>query len=495
MKTKRKEKSKKVDINGKTDSNKKIKAKKKRLLLRIIRFPVDLAVFLYKLITEKLEFSINFRLSLSYLRLFLKAMLASGLGVIIVYGMLTIYGTVSTDHLSLNKILNKETIKYDELEKYSEEHNTHVLIYDYAVKPVFGTEPSLADYGYKRLIGVVWTDEDFYLAINRSIVNSGVPVKAVIYSDLREELLETLYISKIILIVFAIVSFFSIISIAFLGRGFFQPIREMTQTVKDISGRNLNLRLNVSGSKNELKELALTFNEMMNRIEDYYTRQKQFVSDASHELRTPIAVIQGYTDMLDRWGKNDKAVLQESIDAIKNESENMKELIDKLLFLARHDKDTFELQKEEFSLTEMLQEIAKETQIIDSSHKINFVIEKEEPIYADRHRIKQAIRIFIDNALKYTPTDGEITISLGREDKYLAVSIRDTGIGMTKEELGHVFDRFYRSEQSRTKEKGGHGLGLAIAKIIILGHGGKIRVKSKVGEGSEFIILLSAKQT
>ena len=319
---------------------------------------------------------------------------------------------------------------------------------------------------------------------------SGAHDRLVIYSDITSEIAEVIDISKIILIVFAIVLFFSMISVILSGRGIFQPIREMTQTVKDVSEKNLNLRLNVSGSKNELKELALTFNEMMNRIEDNYNRQKQFVSDASHELRTPIAVIQGYVVMLDRWGKNDAEILKESIAAIKNEAENMNELIDKLLFIARHDNSTFLFEKEEFSLTEMLLEIVKETQIIDTTHKISSNISQEVSLYADKNRMKQAIRILIDNAIKYTPEDGEITVSLGKESNYTAISIKDTGIGMTKEELKHIFDRFYRSDQSRTKEKGGHGLGLAIAKIIIAGHNGKIKVKSKVGEGSEFIILL-----
>ncbi|MDD2498694.1 MAG: ATP-binding protein [Desulfitobacteriaceae bacterium] len=378
------------------------------------------------------------------------------------------------------------------LKEFSLEQDLPLLIYDKTENPVLATEPALADYGYQRLIGVIHTGETTYLAINRNGISfrSPLPVNVVSYSDIGEDLWDILYIAKIILTVFAVVIFFSLISIASIGRGFFQPIKEMTQTVKDISAKNLNLRLNVSGSKDELKELALTFNEMMNRIEDNYNRQKQFVSDASHELRTPIAVIQGYTNMLDRWGKDDREVLQESVDAIKNESNNMKELIDKLLFLARHDKETFVLQKEDFSLTEILREIAKETQIIDSSHKISFHIESEESLYADRNRIKQAIRIFIDNALKYTPPGGEITVTLGHEGDFLAISIKDTGIGMTKEELNHIFDRFYRSEQSRTKEKGGHGLGLAIAKIIILGHQGKIKVRSKVGTGSEFTILL-----
>ena len=143
-------------------------------------------------------------------------------------------------------------------------------------------------------------------------------------------------------------------------------------------------------------------------------------------MRTPIAVIQGYADMLDRWGKNDKEVLQESIDAIKNESENMKDLIDKLLFLARNDKGTLVLQKEEFSLAELVAETVRETQIIDSVHNISFSVKNEVSLYADRKSIKQAVRIFIDNAIKYTPPGGSITISLGEEDSYKTVCIRDT---------------------------------------------------------------------
>lgn len=480
------------NINKKTENNYKVK--KRSRFFQSIRFTKDLLAGIFELIKEKLEFSIRFKLSFSYIGILLRAMIGAGLGVILIFGGLKIYDTVSENYLALSKYLNTDRIEYLEIEKYSEEYHSPVLIYDQAENLLFRTESGLEDLGYKRLIGVVRTEDTIFLAINCNVINSDRTVNVVFYSDISKEVSEIYHISIIILTVFTVVLFFSIISVLFVGRGFFQPLREMTQTVKDISERNLNLRLNVSGSKNELKELALTFNEMMNRIEDYYNRQKQFVSDASHELRTPIAVIQGYTDMLDRWGKNDGEVLQESIDAIKNESENMKELIEKLLFLARHDKDTFVLQKEEFSLTEMLQEIAKETQIIDSSHKMIFHIESEETLYADRNRMKQAVRIFIDNALKYTPTGGEITISLESEGNDTVIRIKDTGIGMTKEELGHIFDRFYRSEQSRTKERGGHGLGLAIAKIIILGHGGKIKVKSKIGEGSEFSILLSKKE-
>lgn len=416
-------------------------------------------------------------------------MIAAGLGVIIVLGVFNIHTSVSKDAAEITNILNENSRNYTEVKRHSQEYGIPVLIYDQHEDLIFASHPELAHYGYKPHLGVVWTDQNLYLAINRGEV-SGFSAKVVIYTDIKQELSLIREVSLVIIIVFSVVAFFSIILIAFSGRRFFEPIKEMTQTVKHISERNLNLRLNVSGSKNELKELALTFNEMMNRIESHYNRQRQFVSDASHELRTPIAVIQGYAVMLDRWGKNDPEVLQESIEAIKNESENMKELIEKLLFLARHDKDTFVFEKEEFSLTEMLSEIARETQIIDNSHELKLNMNKEVSVYADRNRIKQALRVFIDNSIKYTPSGGEIIISL-REDGYeIVIGIKDNGIGMSEEELKYVFDRFYRSDQSRTKEKGGHGLGLAIAKIIILGHGGKIKVKSKVGEGSEFFIVL-----
>ncbi len=442
-------------------------------------------------VKERIEFSIGLKLSLRYIKILLFAMLIAGAGIIMAFGGLTIWEKVSQNLMDIAEIADDNTIPHEKIKAYSLQHHTPVLIYNNEKELVYATEPDLAEHGYKRSVGIVLTDDHIYLAVNRDRMTKSEPLQFVIYSDIQEELVLVLKLAKITLYVFAAVLLFCILAIAFVGRGIFQPIREMTYTVKDISEKNLNLRLNVSGSKNELKELALTFNEMMNRIEEHSNRQKQFVSDASHELRTPIAVIQGYAVMLDRWGKNDQAVLQESVDAIKNEAENMRELIDKLLFLARHDNSTFVFQKEEFSLTEMLQEIVKETQMIDSSHRINCEINKEVSLCADKSRLKQAFRIFIDNAIKYTPQNGEITISLKDEEHSIVVRIKDTGAGMTKEELQRIFDRFYRAEQSRTREKGGHGLGLAIAKIIILGHNGKITVRSKVGEGSEFMVILA----
>ncbi len=460
------------------------------VLKKIVLFPVYVVSWLYHFIREKNTFSIRMRLSLRYTVILTLALSVCGVGFIATYSLNSVYSAVSSNHTDFFNLINTKSPAYPAIEEFAQTHSAPVVVYDLNENVQFASDPAYAQYGYQNPAGIVHDEHGLWLAVNRQTVIDGAFVRVLIYTNITEIAAQTVYVARLIVSIFVPVLLVALILVIAAGGGIFEPIRNMTRTVKHISERNLTLRLNVSGSKNELKELALTFNEMMNRIEDQYNRQKQFVSDASHELRTPIAVIQGYVSMLDRWGKNDQEVLQESIAAIKNEADNMNELIDKLLFLARHDNNTFELQKEEFSMTEMLSEIVKETQIIDPSHRFAFDINTELSICGDKNRLKQALRIFIDNAIKYTPAHGEIAIKLGKENRYITVSIKDTGIGMTEEDLKYIFDRFYRSDKSRTKEKGGHGLGLAIAKIIILGHKGKIKVRSRVGEGSEFIIML-----
>jgi two-component system, OmpR family, sensor histidine kinase ArlS len=268
------------------------------------------------------------------------------------------------------------------------------------------------------------------------------------------------------------------------------PVRKMTETVKSISARDMNTRLDVRGSKDELKDLAKTFNDMLDRLQRSYELQNQFVSDASHELRTPIAVIQGYANLLDRWGKEDKAVLEESIAAIKSESESMKRLVEQLLFLARSDKHTQKIEMTDFKINELIDEVVKETKIIDSKHEILNQYNENITINGDRNLLKEALRIFIDNSIKYTEENGVIKINSHIKNKNLILEIEDTGSGISKEDLPHIFDRFYRADKSRTKDTGGTGLGLSIAKWIVLNHTGTIEVQSKLGWGTKISILL-----
>jgi signal transduction histidine kinase len=271
----------------------------------------------------------------------------------------------------------------------------------------------------------------------------------------------------------------------------FEPIRIMSATANRLTAHNLHsARLNVAGTQNELRDLAKVINEMLDRIETSYDSQKQFVSDASHELRTPIAVIQGYANMLDRWGSTNEEVLGESIEAIVNESRAMQDLVEKLLFLSRHDKKTLKLTKKRFNMRLMVEDMIKETRLLASSRIINSPILDDVVVYGDKQALKQAIRIFIDNAIKYSKDGDEVNIECKNFNGDCIITVKDTGLGMTRMDVEHIFDRFYRSEHVRSQNISGHGLGLSLAKLIILAHTGKIKVRTQFTKGTSFIITI-----
>lgn len=271
----------------------------------------------------------------------------------------------------------------------------------------------------------------------------------------------------------------------------FLPIKNMSRLANRLTVNNLQSeRINIAGTKNELKDLAETINKMLDRIELSYESQKQFVSDASHELRTPIAVIQGYVNMLDRWGKSDPEILEESIEAIKNESKSMQELVEKLLFLSRHDKKTLKLEKHMFNMRVIVEDMLKETKMVATNRIIETKALEDVMVYGDKQALKQAIRVFVDNAVKYTSDGDSIYISCENQDGDCVISVEDTGIGMTKKDIDSIFERFYRSDNVRDKKISGHGLGLSIAKLIILKHTGNIRVRSQYTKGSSFIVTI-----
>lgn len=267
-----------------------------------------------------------------------------------------------------------------------------------------------------------------------------------------------------------------------------KPISIISKEAETVTAQNLSMRLNEEDAQYELKELVRTINDMLSRLENAAAKQQQFVSDVSHEMRTPLAVISGYSDMLERWGKNDEGILDEGIDAIKKETKNMLELIEKLLILVRYDKATMKYDFERFDVSVLIEEIAKECTLMNQDHPIISHIEKHLFIYADAARVKQAVRILTDNALKYSDKDQPIEITLQKVANKASISIRDYGCGISKEDLPHIFDRFYRCDDSRTKETGGHGLGLSIAKALVLDNKGEITVMSKLSSGTTFTL-------
>ncbi|MCR5715777.1 MAG: HAMP domain-containing histidine kinase [Lachnospiraceae bacterium] len=240
----------------------------------------------------------------------------------------------------------------------------------------------------------------------------------------------------------------------------------------------------------ELLGIELAVNHLIERLKDSYRQQARFVNDASHELRTPIAVIQGYAGMLERWGRSDEKVLDESIAAISNEANHMNTLVEQLLFLARGDSGKTVLNKEPFSLNQLMQEIYEESFMIDEHHPYRFRnSEREITVNADRALLKQAVRILVDNAAKYTKEMDEIILGIGltsEQKPYLMVE--DTGIGMSEADVAHMFERFYRSDEARGYQ--GTGLGLSIAKWIVDRHGGHFEVISRTELGTRIMIVL-----
>ena len=237
----------------------------------------------------------------------------------------------------------------------------------------------------------------------------------------------------------------------------------------------------------------MALNSLLRRMQEARAQQMRFVSDASHELRTPIAVIQGYVGILDRWGKSDPAVLEESIGALKSESAHMHQLVEQLLFLARGDSGRQGLVRGTFDMGELVAEVADESQMIDGAH----VYEAWHPgtpagLNADRAMVKQAMRAIVQNAARYSPggTRVQVRALVDEAGGRVGFAVEDEGVGIAPADVAHVFDRFFRADATRSGAREGSGLGLAIAKWIVDAHDGRIEVLSRQGVGTRFTVWL-----
>jgi two-component system, OmpR family, sensor histidine kinase ArlS len=315
-----------------------------------------------------------------------------------------------------------------------------------------------------------------------------------VYFQIIKDMKSEYNFMKILFVLMAIADFIGIVASIIVGyivsKKMLKPIDYITETAENISINNLKERMDITGPDDELKRLANTFNNMIDRLQDSFNRQAQFVSDASHELRTPIAVVQGYANLLDRWGKNDADALEKSIYAIKLEANNMADLVERLLFLAKGDSATQVIEKKEFFLNKLIEEVVEESNVIDQNHEIFSDRNDIVKIAADYGMIKQMLRIFINNSMKFTPEAGKIIINSEINKEFVKITVSDTGIGMPKDEIGNIFDRFYIIDKSRFKGKAGAGLGLSIAKWIIDIHQGSVKVESEEEKGTNIIIKL-----
>jgi two-component system, OmpR family, sensor kinase len=289
----------------------------------------------------------------------------------------------------------------------------------------------------------------------------------------------------------------SVVGAYLLARKALSPVSAVVTAAHRIREGDLSKRLPVPHSKDEIGDLAATINGMLShlettlaRLEETLDRQRRFVADASHELRTPLTSIHSYAQVLEEWALRDPQIGPESVAAIKRESERMKGLVENLLELARGD-EGMKLHLKDNNLTEVVDEAAESARAAVNG---KVLIEHPTPEQSvgrvsavfDRERLRQALSILLDNAVKYTPEGGRVTMRVVEEDGSVGVEVADTGIGIPEDQIPHVFERFYRAEEARSTE--GLGLGLSIARQIAEDHKGSIEVRSKPREGSTFII-------
>ena len=276
----------------------------------------------------------------------------------------------------------------------------------------------------------------------------------------------------------------------FLARQILKPVEIITEAAREIEESDLNRRIDVK-TKDELGRLAETLNQMIDRLEKAFKRQKEFTSDASHELRAPLAIIQAESTLALQKDRDADAYKQ-SLETVSQEVEHMAKIIDQLLMLARSDAGKDQLIFEEINLAEMLRDLTSDINVLcqDKGLSLQIVTGEKVSIQGDKVNLRRLFLNVMDNAIRYTPHGGTISVSLSQQRQIALVTISDTGVGISREHIPHIFDRFYRVDKARSRTEGGSGLGLAICKQIVEAHGGGLSVESKIGEGSTFSIML-----
>lgn len=296
--------------------------------------------------------------------------------------------------------------------------------------------------------------------------------------------------ANMLFIIMSVIGVAAMIASAFAGRlvarSFVGRLKALTETMMDIKNKGMQKRIDVPPSNDEMSELMMMFNEMMDEIERSFVQQKQFVEDASHELRTPIAILEGHLSLLERWGKHNPDILEESLKAATQEAARLKKLVLELLDLSRAEAITVPNDIVPIDPTPTIEQVAKNFHVLypDFHFVVHNLSNRAARIRMAKYHLEQLLLILLDNAVKYSQQAKQVTISVKEEERFVTIAVRDYGIGIPRDELEKVFLRFYRVDKARSREKGGVGLGLAIAKEIIDKYDGQITIDSEVGKGT-----------
>jgi heavy metal sensor kinase len=311
----------------------------------------------------------------------------------------------------------------------------------------------------------------------------GTPIDEF-YEILDEFAFTALLASPLLLVVAAVGGYW-------MSRRALEPVDQITHTARAIGAHNLTERLPLRGVDDELERLSTTLNDMFGRLEDSFRRVTQFTADASHELRTPVAIMQTAAEVCRRRARSE-AEYQQALDLILAESQRTSHLIDDLLLLARADASEEHAIAEPLDLATLVRETCLEGRILSDTAGLRFVTSVPATCVTlgDPQRLRRLMRILIDNAIKYTPAGGVVSVTMTADADTARIDVRDTGVGIPHESMPRIFERFFRVSPDRSRSSGGAGLGLSIAQWIATSHRGAIVVESAVGQGSVFRVSL-----
>ncbi|MFE6138447.1 ATP-binding protein [Bacillus sp. NPDC057893] len=299
------------------------------------------------------------------------------------------------------------------------------------------------------------------------------------------------HLLKIILVVMVFAGICGLV-FSFLGgilitKKLLSSVQNITETMKRIKKNGLNERVPVRENNDELAKLSILFNEMMDEVETSFTQQKQFVEDASHELRTPLTIIQGHLSMLNRWGKNDSAVLDKSLQSSLKEVDRLNKLVSELLELSRAEAEQMHpIAVERVHVNSVLKQVTQNFSVLQTDFKFDMKLDADDAdVSMPSSYLEQIIIIVMDNAVKYTKeVDKYICIESSMQSGEINIRIIDHGAGIPESDLPFVLNRFYRVDKARSRKQGGNGLGLSIAKRLVEKYNGTIQLDSKENEGT-----------
>ncbi len=301
------------------------------------------------------------------------------------------------------------------------------------------------------------------------------------------------FILKIALIAFPAIAVLAAAGGYVITRRAFRPVRGILETVAKISGdgdlsRRIDIDESAGRSKDEIHNLAQTFNGMFDKLERSFEKEKQFTSDVSHELRTPLSVIISQSE----YAAEDESYREKALGVINREAKRMAGLVSRLLTLARSDSGRLRLDRERIDLSDMCETVLLQQEAIAAEHdiKIKRDIEKGVIVYGDEAMLIRVILNLVDNAIKYGREGGYVKLSLHNESGCARCTVEDNGIGIGREELSRIWERFYRVDSARNRE--GEGLGLSMVDALVRAHGGHVEAESVQGEGSRFTVVIPA---